>query len=781
LKLVFEKRSQKLRITRILLPVLIIIAAIFPCLSAQPAQAAALLTLTPNHGGLSTPVTIIGAGFPASTAVAVKIDGAALWSGTTLTDGSFSVTSQVNSTAPGVRNITAVAGAGSAGAVFTVMAPYMSVTPDAGGEGIPIQINGNYFLPGTAFTVLFEQTVIASGTTNIFGYLSAAGTVPAGYSGGSKKITLSVGGVTATVYFTLYYRLVTLAPAQGMIGSVFVVSGTYWVPDTSVSIQFEGVTIGSGRVALNGGFAIQANIPSGYRAGEKKITITSGSVTETRYYTIVPGQLSISPQTGVVGTGITVQGNGFNFRDAVTVYYNNAEVAKTTSSSSGNISVNLTVPVSPAGGSFIRAVDSHDIAPLPVKFSIIPTVEITGLMQGTVGATVNITGSGFTPDAVISVTLEGADWKQNVTSDSQGSIQSSFEVLNITGGAKRVVATDAWGQMVTSGKTFIVEPSVAIGPVSSGSTGTAFTVYGKGFSLQDQELRLYFGRTFLGSVQCDRSGSFEYSGIAPELAAGDYVISVQNAYGKAVSVSTVFKILPEAQIGPDNGFVGMPADVGGRGFLPGTDIDLIWDFPPVSQIIAKTNADGTFAGVFTIPECLYGIHNAVISDGVNTAGVSWFMENNPPPAPPLTSPVNGERIGQFDGQTPTFQWGAVTDLSGVLYRLTISADAKFSQVILTKDNLAGTAYTLDKSESLKRGIYYWRITAVDGAGNESREAASFSIQIGTHLLEWLVDGFVLLILAILAVLYHMLVGFTNKRKLELLKVKEELLKKQVIN
>ena len=63
------------------------------------------------------------------------------------------------------------------------------------------------------------------------------------------------------------------------------------------------------------------------------------------------------------------------------------------------------------------------------------------------------------------------------------------------------------------------------------------------------------------------------------------------------------------------------------------------------------------------------------------------------------------------------------DPSGVTYTLQIATDDSFNTLLLEKQGLTQSHYTLAGEESLQQtdsnAPYYWRVKAVDGAENES--------------------------------------------------------------
>ena len=107
----------------------------------------------------------------------------------------------------------------------------------------------------------------------------------------------------------------------------------------------------------------------------------------------------------------------------------------------------------------------------------------------------------------------------------------------------------------------------------------------------------------------------------------------------------------------------------------------------------------------------------------------------------------------------------VSDDSGVRYSLQIATSAnvtatgKFVYPIVSKEGLVGTNYTLEETEALPYGTYYWIVQAVDGAENESGWTAARSFRAGLLPL-W---GFIAIITAI-AVAIIALIRFLLRRR-----------------
>jgi CSLREA domain-containing protein len=107
---------------------------------------------------------------------------------------------------------------------------------------------------------------------------------------------------------------------------------------------------------------------------------------------------------------------------------------------------------------------------------------------------------------------------------------------------------------------------------------------------------------------------------------------------------------------------------------------------------------------------------AVNGDGAAGAwsGYRSFIYDSTPTAPPvLRSPANNASTSD---STPTLSWTTVT--GGVRYRLQIADDDAFAaaDLVVSSIDISGSSYT---ASTLLDGDYYWRVRAVDAAGNLS--------------------------------------------------------------
>jgi hypothetical protein len=174
---------------------------------------------------------------------------------------------------------------------------------------------------------------------------------------------------------------------------------------------------------------------------------------------------------------------------------------------------------------------------------------------------------------------------------------------------------------------------------------------------------------------------------------------------------------------------GDVTDPSGVNYILQVDNDTDFSSPIISKE-GLTGSTYTLAEDEALPAGAYYWRVEAIDGVGNTAG--WTdsfsftivtLDTTAPPKPSLQSPANGEKTSDT---TPTFDWSDVSDPSGANYSLQMDDNADFSSPIISKEELAQSTYTLAEGEALSKGTYYWRVKAVDGAGNTAGWTDSFS-------------------------------------------------------
>jgi len=190
-------------------------------------------------------------------------------------------------------------------------------------------------------------------------------------------------------------------------------------------------------------------------------------------------------------------------------------------------------------------------------------------------------------------------------------------------------------------------------------------------------------------------------------------------------------------------------------------VDITYDGSQVAT--DTTNDKGSFDVSFLVPESIHGAHPVTAEDAEeNEATAIFTMESDPPDTPELISPPDGGRVGFIGTVRPTFEWSEVSDDSGVYYTLQIATSenatntGEFVDPLVAKNVSVGTNYTLNATEALPYGTYYWIVQAVDGAENESGWTAAFSFRAGLLPL-WAFIVIIVFIVVLIATLVYFFV------------------------
>lgn len=267
-------------------------------------------------------------------------------------------------------------------------------------------------------------------------------------------------------------------------------------------------------------------------------------------------------------------------------------------------------------------------------------------------------------------------------------------------------------------------------------------------------------------IRADDTGYWQENFEVPEMPTGTYSVTAEGEWTDKEDINELsFEIKPGLVLSPDEGYVGMNLTVTGGGF--GASKNVVIKYDGSQKATATTNNKGSFEVTFPVPESQHGERHVTVGDAAgNNASAIFTMESDPPDIPELISPPDGDRVGFIGRFRPTFEWSAVFDISGVYYSLQIATSANvtatgFVNPIVSIPNIVGTNYTLQKTDALPYGTYYWIVQAVDGAENESGWTAARSFRAGVMPL-W---AFIVIIVAIAAGIGTAVYFFVIRRRI----------------
>jgi len=726
------------------------LSVIFLLVISSPALAQSI-TVSTASGPVGTALSIAGSGFTANSAFTtyfaygtsyqVSVD-----SGTVSSGGTLSSSFNVPSVPAGPYNIRVNTSTGYAVASFSVTSA-ISLNVSSSIVGNQVTITGTGFRSDRTVTIRFDNSQVATTSTNNAGRFSTSFTIPEA-SAGSHTITATDGVNTKTADLSIT-RSMTLASASGNVGTTVTITGTGFSSSQRIRISYDGAniaTIPSTITTSNAGsFSAKFTVPAGpARTVQVSVSDGTGSVSSSFKLT---ANIVLTPTTGKVGTPVTVDGSGFNANRQITLTFDTSEIRQIGTDAFGSFSTVFDIPQATGGQHMVTANDGVRT----VSTTIIVTSNLVVTPNsGKVGTPVNINGSGYRNNQTVYIYFDKTV-VATTQSNASGSFSTTFTIAASTGGTHTISAND--GVFTLTGN-LIIQPSITLNQ-KNGKMGDQVTITGTGFD-SGSIMNVRLGTTQVGSTATDADGSFNDMFYVPQLDVGSYNLNASDGTNLA---SLVFEIITSFDISPTSGYVGSTVTVKGGGYNGLVTIK----YDDVTVATAVTNVAGSFSTTFIVPASVHGYHTIIVSDKAVSLQTIYSMESTPPPTPSGLMPTALFR----EKARPTFTWQSVSDPSGVKYHLQIASDASFNTILLEKEDLDTTQYIVTKEERLKatgkESPYYWRVKAIDLALNESQWSTPDSFYV-SFIADWLKYTLIGLGVAVGVVLIFWTGMITGKRR-----------------
>ncbi|MCL2707411.1 MAG: hypothetical protein FWE97_04545 [Dehalococcoidia bacterium] len=498
---------------------------------------------------------------------------------------------------------------------------------------------------------------------------------------------------------------------------------------TSVAIQPDGT------------FSISREVPVGFPSGTRVDVWVTCLKHQGRggSYEVVDSlpdlKITLSDYAGSLGSiPISITGTGFAEVPMITVDGEKVETFLTNPSisSSGTLSARFNLRSERHGERIIKVTDVQTNDSASASFTVLPPKVEFSRSSGAVGTIVDITGSGYFPGSAVSVSMKSASQTVqtlNGTASSSGTVNFDMMIADGIGGEYVIEVNDAYDNSASG--QFSITPDIAVVPTSGGYNDT-IEVRGTGFG-SNRSIAIAFnsaGITLSPAIRTDQYGSFFGSFKLPMLLAGSATIEISDGES---SVTKSFIVVPKIVSNPPTsafnpGHVGMEITI--TCFGESNDVKVAFDNKQVGEFTLVNNGDGSFDVSFKIPAATgKDKYTISVSVGGTAYEIEFFMEKTPPHAVTLLSPDSNAS----PKQPLAFVWGPVSDDSGVVYTLQVSKDHTFATWLLEKTDLVDASYKMSDAEKLQNtdsdAPYYWRVMAVDLAGNEGHwsEIRSFTI------------------------------------------------------
>ena len=315
--------------------------------------------------------------------------------------------------------------------------------------------------------------------------------------------------------------------------------------------------------------------------------------------------------------------------------------------------------------------------------------------QGPVGATYEVTGSGFSESSdatvafngVVQTPTGGSDCSfvgSTITTDGSGGFVCRFAVPSAPPGPYDIVGADVATSTETSPQGFTVTPRISIDP-DRGPGGATYTVMGSGFSESSEASVSFAGvpQTPTGGSDCsyagtaittDPSGAFACTFAVPSLSPGPYAVEGEDATTSTSTAAVTFSVTtPKVSLSPAQGPSGTFVGASGSGFTPGATITI--SISAGGTLGSGGSCVATAAGKFSGPGCSFTITGAPGRYTLTSAGGDGSFDS-------ATSSftVTKPAIEVAPGQGPV---GAAVSISGTGFSVSKSVGLVFDGVTIS--------------------------------------------------------------------------------------------------
>jgi hypothetical protein len=347
--------------------------------------------------------------------------------------------------------------ASKASATFEVF-PSVKINPEEGPVGTNVTLNGYGFTASQQLKIFFNGVELASKTADSKGSWTLNCTMPDTPAGGyTFDIKALEGAGLWVTWVSKYFKVtpkITVTPGSGTVGQTVEVKGTgFQNKEKDIQITFDGEVRRKGGIAVNenGSWTADISIPP-RQSGTYKI-VASGALTRARDvegvdFILGPGIL-VEPSLAYMGDTITIKGGGFRpLETSIQVSFGGQVVATVaTANVNGCWNTSFVLPPSPYGENSVSA--RGDItAPVTNTLTVKAKIEGISPVEGAPGDSVSLTGSGFSGNKKLTVTVGGVavTVPANMQTPSNGNVVISFRVpKGSTEGIRTLVVTDEGG------------------------------------------------------------------------------------------------------------------------------------------------------------------------------------------------------------------------------------------------------------------------------------------------------------------------------------------------
>ncbi len=207
-------------------------------------------------------------------------------------------------------------------------------------------------------------------------------------------------------------------------------------------------------VPQTGSFSFNFSIPAGAEPGQHQIRAESKlrSTLALSFFTVLKAGISLDSKAGVVGTKLTINGQGFYANRMISFYYDNRLLGSEAAGSIGEFSYSFTIPDGAAGKHKVTAknIEGHSAE---AEFEVLPSITLDAT-SAAAGSILAVRGSGFGSGSSIDVYFRQDEVAYTKTNEFGSFKATLFKVPGMAPGTYDVTAVDEDGDK--GGATFTI-------------------------------------------------------------------------------------------------------------------------------------------------------------------------------------------------------------------------------------------------------------------------------------------------------------------------------------
>ncbi len=436
------------------------------------------IIISPATAVVGTSVNVTGSGFAAATAINVylgtNVTPVAQIAAGLNTNGSFSASFTVPQLPLSLIPYAIVATdadtpANSAQASLFITPRIISISALQGGVGDTVLVNADGFTSYGSVSIFFDSlsnTPLATVGADVNGAIPVTSIIIPAAPRGSHTIIVQDNTYTtysANTTFTINVSKVAISPTTGQVGSVFSMSGNGFAAGVSIGFEFDGSPFANTSVITDatGSFIktglIVPTSPSGVHIVTARVSTDTAAFANANF--TITSKIIISPTTGSTGTQVTISGTGFYPNAQMSLHYDGTLLSTAPSTlpvrADGTFNGIFTVPGAVEGNHTVFAADGQgNVASASFTSSLTATLTpVTTTTPGFVGQDLTAAGTGFKPNAAITVSFDGKNIASG-TSDAFGVFTIAFKAPVVTKGSHPIIVTDG---LTAKPFTFVME------------------------------------------------------------------------------------------------------------------------------------------------------------------------------------------------------------------------------------------------------------------------------------------------------------------------------------